>query len=154
MSTDQFPSLEPAFTVRLYPGKDYNIVTSGKVTSEPGFEIPLDAEVVMGSDMARTAPTQTHTHIDVNAILRNNDGDLLSYKYTGLVEVDEALVAILAGDPKAKSTSFGKALSHVTFETGSESLKELGTSLFVGSARFVIEDGVFSIETKVSRVKG
>lgn len=128
----------------------------------------------MGSDMARTAPTQTHTHIDVSAILRqvsmeifqarfvpliclpdrNNDGALLSYKYTGLVEVDEALVAILTGDPKAKSTSFGKALSHVTFETGSESLKELGMSLFVGSARFVIEDGVFSIETKVSRVKG
>lgn len=68
--------------------------------------------------------------------------------------MDEALVAILAGDPKTKSTSFGKALSHVTFETGSEPLKELGTSLFVGSARFVIEDGVFSIETNVSRVLG
>lgn len=89
-----------------------------------------------------------------NFLSRNKDGAILRNKYTEILEVDESMIPILTGDANAKSTPYGKALSHVRFETGSDSLKGLETSLFVGSARFLIENSVFSIETKVSRVKG
>lgn len=116
-------------------------------------------------------PSQGHTRINVNAILkyvschscaqavsnslnRNKDGSFLTYSYTGIVEVDEAFLAILTANPNAKTTAYGNAFSHVTFKTGSESLRKLDHSLFIGSAHFVVENGGFYIETKVSRVIG
>lgn len=79
---------------------------------------------------------------------------MLRYFYKGIIEIDQATAAIMTGQPDAKTTDYGKAITHVTFQTGSESLKSLETSLFVGSAHFVVENGSFFIETKLSRVKG
>ncbi|KAH7161072.1 hypothetical protein EDB81DRAFT_879407 [Dactylonectria macrodidyma] len=161
--TTNFASLEPAFTARLYPsegalstGGSLSVVpfTSGSVVSEPGFSVPLDAEVIYGSDNVRMEPSQGHTRIHVNAILKNKDGSLLTYSYTGIIEVDEDVVALLTGSPNAKTTNYGKAVSHVTFQTGSETLKKLEHSLFIGTARFVVENGGYSVETKISRVIG
>ncbi|KAH6980779.1 hypothetical protein BKA56DRAFT_656868 [Ilyonectria sp. MPI-CAGE-AT-0026] len=162
-----FPSLEPAFTARLYPAEGFQIgsvsdggslnivpIASGTLISEPGFSVPLDAEIVYGSDYVRMEPSQGHTRINVNAILKNKDGSFLTYSYTGIVEVDEAFLAILTANPNAKTTAYGNAFSHVTFKTGSESLRKLDHSLFIGSAHFVVENGGFYIETKVSRVIG
>lgn len=130
-------------------------IESGTITSEPGFPISLKAEVVHGADYVRSEASPTHMRINVKAVLKNADGDLLSYSYKGLVEVNEEFLAIYSGSPDAKTTSYGNSLTHIVFETGSESLKELEHSLFVGSAHFIVEgDGKFLIETKISRVRG
>ena len=71
-----------------------------------------------------------------------------------MIKIDAAFMSIFTGDPSAQTTPFGGAVSHVAFKTGSDALKDLESSLFVGSARFVVEEGGFYIETKVSRVVG
>lgn len=98
---------------------------------------------------------------------------LIYLNYTGIVEITAALGAILGGSPDAKSTPFGNsclfprllpywesigliqiAVTHLTFETGSEKYKELETGVFVGAGRFVVEkDKPIVVEYKVSRVK-
>lgn len=46
------------------------------------------------------------------------------------------------------------AVTHLTFETGSEKYKELETSVYVATGRFIIEkDKPVVVEYKVSRVK-
>ncbi|KAF5026977.1 hypothetical protein F66182_1007 [Fusarium sp. NRRL 66182] len=167
MSQPIRPSLEPAFLARVYPAPDFKIgstsngetltvvpLSSGTVLSEPGFSVPLDAEIVFGSDYFRIDPSQSHAQIRVKAILRNIDGTLISYTYRGVVKLDTALVAILAGAPDAETTAFGSAISHVTFEAGPGPFQALEDSLFVGSARFIVEEEGFSIETKISRIIG
>lgn len=86
---------------------------------------------------------------------RNSDGALVSYCYEGLVEVNPEFLLILTNDPRARTTDYGNSVSHVTFETGSDSLKHLEHSLFVGSAHFVVtEGGKYYVETKISRILG
>lgn len=63
-------------------------------------------------------------------------------------------MAIFSGSSDAKTTAFGNAVSHVTFQAGPGPFRELEDSLFVGSARFVVENDGFFIETKISRVIG
>ncbi|KAH6697410.1 hypothetical protein F5X68DRAFT_226785 [Plectosphaerella plurivora] len=163
------PTLEPAFRTRLNPAPGFEVgklftgqsltvvpITSGNISSVPGFGIPLDAEVVFGSDSVTLDPSGKHVRIHVEAVVKNKkDGALATYSYVGIVKVDPAYVLLVTGDPNAKTTEFGSALSHVTFTTGAESLKDLETSLFVGSARFVVQEGGgFYVDTRVSRVVG
>ncbi|KAH8886609.1 hypothetical protein GQ53DRAFT_769178 [Thozetella sp. PMI_491] len=158
--TTGFPSLLPAFTARLNPAEGLTIgnltifpISSGTLTSEPGFPVPIEAELQFGSDYVRVEASQTHVHINVKAVFRNKDGRLLSYAYSGLVTMTPEFVPILMGDPNAKTTSYGSAFTHITFETGAEELKELEHGLFVGSAHFVVkEGGGYLVETKISKV--
>jgi Protein of unknown function (DUF3237) len=101
-----------------------------------------------------------------------NDSQLIYLNYTGVVEITPALGAILGGSPEAKTTAFGNsclslslaliedvglieiAVTHLTFETGSEKYKKLETSVFVAAGRFVVEkEKPVVVEYKVSRVK-
>jgi len=62
---------------------------------------------------------------------------------------------IFTNDPQARTTSYGKALSLINFESGDEKFEALEHGLFVGSAHFVtLGDGGYFIETKISRVVG
>lgn len=62
---------------------------------------------------------------------------------------------IYANDPQARTTSYGKSLSLVNFESGDEKYKGLEHGLFVGSAHFVtLGEGKYFIETKISKVVG
>lgn len=60
--------------------------------------------------------------------------------------------AVFAGDSSAKTTDFGNVFTNVRFETGSGALKELECTQFVGSGRFVLENGKTFVEYKVSKV--
>lgn len=48
----------------------------------------------------------------------------------------------------------GMAVTLINFETGAEKLEALQHGLFVGSARFVVTEEGYYIETKVSQVIG
>lgn len=95
-----------------------------------------------------------------------------SYSYTGIVTVTPEFALILAGSKDAQTTSFGNArkpdyprhpftrvlilssVTQITFETGAEPLKDLENRIFVGSARFVVIESGYFIETKISQVVG
>lgn len=95
-----------------------------------------------------------HSHSSL-ARCRNKDGALLSYSYRGVVEVDPEFMLIYTNDPQARTTSYGKSLTLINFESGDDKYKELEHSIFVGSAHFVtLGDGKYFIETKISRVVG
>lgn len=88
-----------------------------------------------------------------------------------MVDITPAVGAIFGGSPDAESTPLGipvwlslserkemqlieNAVTHLTFETGSEQYKDLETSVFVAAGRFVIEkDKPVVVEYKVSRVR-
>ncbi|KAH7077571.1 hypothetical protein BKA63DRAFT_564146 [Paraphoma chrysanthemicola] len=159
------PKLIPAFTAKLKSGSPFPIgnaagtsvqvfpITWGELRSVENFPIALNAEVQYGSDTVRIEPAQSHVRIAVNAVLKTQAGSHLVYKYHGIVKIDPAFMAIFAASPDAKSTDFGNAFTSIQFETGDEKLKALDHSIFVGSARFVVEhDGQIVIETKISQV--
>ncbi|KAI9704073.1 MAG: hypothetical protein M1812_008314 [Candelaria pacifica] len=132
-------------------------MVSGTAKSEPGFEPKLDAEFVgNGMDYIHNDPDGKRMRLDAHQVLRNNDGALFKLGYTGIIDMTPELEKILGGSPDAKTTEFGSAFTHLTFETGAESLKELETSVFVSSGRFVIKQGEKPVvEYKVSKaIKG
>ncbi|KAI9839847.1 MAG: hypothetical protein M1819_000037 [Sarea resinae] len=163
-----FPSLQPAFTAlveidaplgvgSLSKGAPLTVVpmTGGTLKAEPGFTSPaLDAKFIgTGYDYIRHDPSGEHMRLDVRSQLKNKDGALFSLYYTGVIAKDPALLKVLEGSPDAQTTEFGNAFTHFTFETGSPALKELETSVFVGSGRFRIEKGKPTVvEYKISKV--
>ncbi|KAH9874631.1 hypothetical protein IAQ61_003821 [Plenodomus lingam] len=138
---DGFPSLQPAFTVRVdidtaipvggQSGTNLIIVpmVSGTVKSEPGFEPALDAEL-------------------------NSDGTILAMFYKGTVTLTPAVQALLGKAPDAKTTDYGDSFVTFTFETGSEKYKDLQNGTYVASGHFIKEPGVKGVivEYKVSKV--
>ncbi|CZR52480.1 uncharacterized protein PAC_02357 [Phialocephala subalpina] len=162
-----FASLEPALTARLTFDAPFPIgslgsgislqvapINGGTVRSEPGFSGPeVDAEFIFGSDHVHIDPPMKNVRINVKAVLKNKDGSLIHYSYTGIIEMTPEGVAILMGSPDAKTTPFGSIFTHVDFETGAENLKSLETSKFVGCSRFVVEEGKpVVVESKISKV--
>ena len=125
----------------------------GFVKSEPGFEPAVDAEFEFGTDHFQVDPSGRYATIDVKAALKNSDGSNISYAYEGIIEINEAFGLILTGNPAAKTVDFGQVFTHVTFEVGSEKLKGLETSRFVGTSKFIVEEGKpFVIEMKISKI--
>jgi len=94
-----------------------------------------------------------NARINVKAVLKNKDGNLIHYGYTGIIEMTPEGVAILTGSPDAKTTPFGSIFTHVDFETGVKDLKSLETNKFVGCSRFVVKEGKpVVVESKISKV--
>ncbi|KAI9828397.1 MAG: hypothetical protein M1832_002825 [Thelocarpon impressellum] len=161
-----FPTLQPAFTLRLdlsppfavgesSRGAGLNVIplTSGSLVSEPGFEPKLDATLAHGADFVRADPDGGRVRLNVGSVWKNHDGSLLSVAYTGLIEINPSTLAVLQGSAEAKTTEFGGAFTHLEIETGSESLKPLERAVFVAAGRFVIDPGRAPVvEYKASRV--
>lgn len=47
--------------------------------------------------------------LDVNSILKDKNGGIISYKYSGIIQVTPGVAAVLGGKEGAKSTDFGDA---------------------------------------------
>lgn len=57
----------------------------------------------------RQDPSGTHVRLDVNSILKDKSGAVISYRYTGTIKVTPEIGSVLSGDPSAKTTTFGNA---------------------------------------------
>ncbi|KAF2816438.1 uncharacterized protein BDZ99DRAFT_566265 [Mytilinidion resinicola] len=147
-----FPSLQPAFTVRVVidaplsvgdaKGSPLAIVpmTSGTVKSEPGFEPKLDAELHgVGYDYIHNDASGEAMRLDVRSQVKNNDGTILAMYYKGTVALTDGVKAILSGSPDAKTTGFGDSFTTFTFETGNPAYKALANGTFVAAGHFVKE---------------
>ncbi|TVY51022.1 hypothetical protein LCER1_G005693 [Lachnellula cervina] len=162
------PKLVPAFTTHIVldaPIAVGNVSTGAPLTiapfastnsylrSEANYPIKVDAVFAHGSDFIRQDPSGKHLRLDVNSILKDKSGAVISYKYSGIITVTPAIGAVLAGAADAKSTDFGNVVTHVIFETGSDELRALEQKIYVASGRFVVEAGKPTVvEYKISEV--
>lgn len=163
-----FPRLVPAFEAHIVldPAVPVGAVSSSGplfvapfiqpesyLRSEPGYPIKVDATFIHGSDFIRQDASGKHVRLDVNSILKDVSGAVISYKYSGIIKMTEGPAAVLGGKPDAKTTEFGDCFTHVLFETGSDALRELESKVYVGSGRFIVESGKpVIVEYKISEV--
>jgi hypothetical protein len=54
-------------------------------------------------------PSGKHIRLEVNSILKDKSGALISYKYSGIINITPGVAAVLGGNPDAKTTEFGDA---------------------------------------------
>lgn len=164
-----FPKLIPAFTtlIEIDPaitapsvsrhGSSLNIVpfkpNSGSLRSEPNYPIQIDAVFAHGSDFIRADPSGKHLRLNVNSVLKDKSGAVVSYSYTGIITLTPEILAVLGGSPEAKTTEFGSIASHVSLETGTDALRDIESKIYVGSGRFIVgPGGATTVEYKVSEV--
>jgi len=163
-----FPKLIPAFTAHIVldPAISVGSVSQGGsltvapftsehsfLRSEPGYPVKVDAVFVHGSDFIRGDPSGKHVRLDVNSVLKDKSGAIISYRYSGIIDMKPGPTAVLTGRSDAKTTDFGDVLTHVLFETGSDELKIMEQKVYVASGRFIIEAGKNPVvEYKISEV--
>jgi len=163
-----FPKLIPAFTTHIVldpPVTIGNVSRGAPLTlapftskdsflrSEPDYPIRVDAVFVHGSDFIRQDPDGKHVRLEVNSVLKDKSGSMISYKYSGIIEVTSGEAAVLGGKEGAKSTEFGNTFTHVLFETGGDELRALEHHVYVAAGRFIMEPGKpIVVEYKISEV--
>ncbi|RQM05743.1 hypothetical protein DH86_00004122, partial [Scytalidium sp. 3C] len=113
----------------------------GSVKSEPSYPIQIDGTFTHGSDFIRTDPDGKFSRLQVTSVLKDKSGACLSYGYTGIITMNEAIMKVFSGAPDAKTTEFGNIAAHVYLESGDSRLQGLEGKVFVGSGRFVVEPG-------------
>ncbi|KAL0939090.1 uncharacterized protein CTRU02_205700 [Colletotrichum truncatum] len=164
-----FPKLTPAFTVKIHLGNPSPIGVlaqgvsqlhapfipdSGALVSEPSYPLKIDAVFLHGSDYLRFDPDGGHARLEVSSALRDKaSGAVIRFDYSGTVDTSGASGKVLKGLEGAATTDYGEIFTHAKFETGHEALKELQNKVYVGSGRFILEDGKpIVVEYKISEV--
>ena len=164
-----FPKLIPAFTAKLAiappisigtlqaGAQNYIIVHPGDdstVVSEPGYAHALDAVVEHGGDFIRGDADGKTLRLDVNSVVRDRKtGAALRFNYSGVLALGGPAGEVLAGKAGPGMSPFGEVFTRVSFETSEESLKPLERKVYVGSGRFIIEEGKpLAVEYKISEV--
>lgn len=68
----------------------------------------MNATFIHGADYIRQDPSGKHLRLDVHSTLKDKDnGSLIKMSYTGIIELNQGIVAALTGAPEAKTTQFG-----------------------------------------------
>ena len=93
--------------------------SSGFLKSESSYPIKVDAVFAHGSDFIRQDPSGKHVRLDVNSVLKDKSGAVISYRYSGIIAVTPATGLALSFSPDAKTTEFGDACkTFIGFEEG------------------------------------
>ncbi|KAE8351000.1 hypothetical protein BDV28DRAFT_159113 [Aspergillus coremiiformis] len=151
-----FPSLKPAFTVRVCSASRSNPLqvvpmVGGTVKGDSGFSPAIDAEFVgVGNDYIHADADGKHLRLDAHGVLRTKDDALVYLNYTGVLNLTPAEQAVFAGTAPEGSTPFGNLCAQN--QTGDERYKDLENRVFVGQGRFNIENGKPVVEYRVSQV--
>ncbi|KAM0244603.1 hypothetical protein ACHAP5_006067 [Fusarium lateritium] len=163
MKLTNFPILIPAFTAQIVIN-DPLIISSnlinipfipdvGTLVSEPGYEPPLKATFIHGSDFLRRDPDGQWVKLEVTSVARDTSGAMLRFSYNGVVDMKGDEGKVIRGDANATTTGFGNAFIQVRFETDAPGLKLLQDKVYVGSGRFIVEeDHPVIVEYKISEV--
>lgn len=127
--------------------------SEGSLKSEPGYPIKVDAVFVHGSDYIRLDPDKKNARLQVDSVLKDAGGGFIKLSYTGTIKTMGPAGKVLGGAPDAKTTDFGEVFTHVSFETGSDALKEIEEKVYVSAGRFILEEGKPAmVEYKISEV--
>ncbi|KAK0667605.1 hypothetical protein QBC41DRAFT_134908 [Cercophora samala] len=160
-----FPKLIPAFTARIAiePPTPISpnlihvpfVPSLGSLISEPSYPIKLNAPILHGADYITTQPDGKTVKLEVQSVAKDAPtGATIRFNYTGTVSLLGAAGKVLKGDPSAATTDFGEAFIHPVFQTGGvPELAELANKTYVGSGRFILEEGrPVIVEYKISEV--
>lgn len=79
------------------------------IRSESDYPVKVDAEFLHGSDFIRQDPSTKHVRLDVSSVLTDKSGAIISFKYSGIINVTTGVAAVLGGSKDAKTTEFGDA---------------------------------------------
>jgi Protein of unknown function (DUF3237) len=84
--------LDPAFSVgSVSKGGSLTVAPftseNSFLRSEPGYPVNVDATFVHGSDFIRGDPSGKHVRLDVNSVLKDKSGAIISYKYSGIIDM-------------------------------------------------------------------
>lgn len=63
--------------------------------------------ITHGSDFIRQDPSGKHARLDVNSFAKDKSGAVITYKYSGVVNVTPGNAAVLGGSADAQTTPFG-----------------------------------------------
>ncbi|KAK0387633.1 hypothetical protein NLU13_3879 [Sarocladium strictum] len=164
MKLSHFPTLIPAFTAQIQIDTPLAITPSllnipflpysGSLTSAPGYPYQINARFIHGSDYLRLDPDEQHVRLDVRATAQDkHTGALLLLVYHGVVDITGAEGLVIRGDENAHTTGFGNAFVQVRFETDDDCLVPIEDKMYVGSGRFIVEEGQpIIVEYKISEV--
>ncbi|KAI6373917.1 hypothetical protein MCOR25_003304 [Pyricularia grisea] len=163
-----FPKLIPAFTAQVPITAPTSIGSTrsgglvhagfvpdaGSLKSEPGYPVQVDAVFVHGSDYIRPDPDQRHVRLEVSSLMRDaKSGGHFRFDYRGTGSTTGPAGLVLAGSPEAKTTDFGEVFTQVSFETDNADLKAMSEKVYIGSGRFILEEGKpVIVEYKISEV--
>jgi len=156
-----FAHLEPAYNVMAYVAganpigqlsdgsrHDHYELNAGAISTIEGYEgVKLQGQIVNGGDWLTIDPSGTHARVNVKTLVKTAEGGTVGVNWTGHCEVDEKITAILMQQADAATTPFGNLTSYVSLEGPG-----MDGSCFVGSGRFVLEDGKMAVQTCISRV--
>ncbi|ELQ36658.1 hypothetical protein MCOR27_001616 [Pyricularia oryzae] len=163
-----FPKLIPAFTAEVPITAPTSIGSTrsgglvhagfvpeaGSLKSEPGYPIQVDAVFLHGSDYIRPDPDQRHVRLEVSSLMRDaKSGAHFRFDYRGTGSTTGPAGLVLSGSPEAKTTEFGEVFTQVSFECDNEALKAMSEKVYVGSGRFILQEGKpVIVEYKISEV--
>ncbi|TLD25140.1 hypothetical protein PspLS_05510 [Pyricularia sp. CBS 133598] len=163
-----FPKLIPAFTAEVPITAPTSIGSTrsgglvhagfvpeaGSLKSEPGYPVQVDAVFLHGSDYIRPDPDQRHVRLEVSSLMRDaKSGAHFRFDYRGTASTTGQAGLVLAGSPEAKTTEFGEVFTQVSFECDNAALRAMSEKVYVGSGRFILEEGKpVIVEYKISEV--
>lgn len=112
--------LEPTISVgSVSSGGPLTVAPFGQansyVRSVQGYPIHVNSVFIHGSDFIRQDPSGKHVRLDVNSVLKDVSGAILSFKYTGIINMTPGVAAIFGDSPDAATTPFGDACKLFSF---------------------------------------
>ncbi|KAI0017751.1 hypothetical protein F4780DRAFT_754251 [Xylariomycetidae sp. FL0641] len=163
---ESFPTCQPAMKIRcglvgqfacgpIHTGSTLCGVplSWGTLESVGDFEPKMDLKLTNGHDWFRLDADKRHARLSISAIATDAEGRSLRLKADGVVAMNENIVALIQGDPNAKSPPFGSGVEQMTFEVGHPEYKALEGMMFACSQRFVkVENGPPEVEIRVARI--
>ncbi|KAK4162145.1 hypothetical protein QBC43DRAFT_322467 [Cladorrhinum sp. PSN259] len=159
-----FPTLVPAFTAKIAINAPSLVSPTlrhvpiipeiSTLVSEPSYSIAVDAVLLQGADFIRTDPDGRHVRLEVQSLAKDKTtGGFIRFNYTGTVNIEGPNGKVLKGEKDAATTEFGGAFTQVVFESSAPELAALQEKTYVGSGRFVLEEGKPPVvEYKISEV--
>ncbi|KAL3473114.1 hypothetical protein BJX99DRAFT_261659 [Aspergillus californicus] len=158
-----FPTLRPAYILKLLVGEGNPVgpvqsgsefihyaTPDGTIATIPGFTPEVNARVLFAGDWLYFDADKQHVRMNVKGVARTLEGEGINFSYSGVSKVSPELEGIFGGRPQ--TVPFGLSTLNMLFEVGSDRLKELENSTWIGNGRFLYEDGKVLVEVRIAQV--
>ncbi|KAI1404100.1 hypothetical protein F4819DRAFT_448637 [Hypoxylon fuscum] len=125
----------------------------GTLESVGDFEPKVKFTISNGTDWFRIDADKTYGRVSVRALATDEKGLSVCIIVDGVVTLNETTMPLVFGAPNATTAPFGFGIENFKIETGHEEYKPLESMVFVGSQRFVKEEGdIVGVEARISRI--
>ncbi|KAI9785096.1 MAG: hypothetical protein M1816_000507 [Peltula sp. TS41687] len=160
-----FPTLQPAFIMTLDVGESVPIgdihtgsyvirweTPTGRIESLEGFEPKINAKIVFGGDYFSYDHDKERGRVNLKGIAKTEEGSTISFNIDGIITVNDEIRNFFGGSSDATTFPFGQSVTINNFEVGDPKYKDLENCAWVGNGRFAMEDGKWTVESRVSKL--